>query len=162
VHREKAALLYVCVFILFHAVARLLARVALARAAVEVDGGLPGAAGGGAALGVVSDGAAAGGALLRSEGVEDAAGARLDLGAVEDGVREVLGLGDEVAGRGQRLGYAPSAHGVAVARSFVLFLAGGGDEAVVQGVSESAGAQGEKADGTKGQHACWRFVRGSF
>ena len=115
-HRDKAALLYLCVFILFHAVARLLARVALARAAVEVDGGLPGAAGGGAALGGVSNGAAAGRALLHSKGVAgcQAAAAGLDLGAVEDGVREFLGVIDEMARRRKSFGYAPRALGVSV------------------------------------------------
>jgi hypothetical protein len=81
---------------------RSLAGVALARAAVEVDGRLPRAAGGSTTLGGVSDGAAAGRALLHSKGVAgcQAAAAGLDLGAVEDGVREVLSLSDEVAGRG--------------------------------------------------------------
>ena len=75
---------------------RLLAGVTLSSAAIEVDGGLPSAAWSSAALVRVSDRAAAGGALLRCTGVENAAGTGVDLCAVKDGVGEVLGVGGEV------------------------------------------------------------------
>ena len=75
----------------------LLAGVTLSSAAVEVDSGLPRASGSSAALGGISDRAAAGGALLGCEGVENAAGTGLNLGAVEHGMRKLLGIVDSVA-----------------------------------------------------------------
>ena len=95
--------------------AALFAGVALARAAIKVDGRLPSAAGGGAALCGVGDGAAAGRALLHQIRIGDADGTGLNLGAVEDGMRKLLGIVDSVARRRERFGCAPRAISISVA-----------------------------------------------
>jgi hypothetical protein len=137
--------------------AALFAGVALARAAIKVDGRLPSAAGGGTALCGVSDGAAAGGALLHQIRIGDADGTGLNLGAVEDGMREVLGFGGEVAGRGESFRHAPRANRVGVACGCVFFLAVRGDQPVVKRVREGKGAQGKEADRAKRWHVDWKL-----
>ena len=131
---------------------RLLAGVALSSAAIEVDGRLPSAAGSSAAFGGVSDGAAAGGALLGCIWVENAAGTGLNLSAVEDRVRKVLGIRGEVTRGRKSVRYAPSAISVGITSDFVLFLASRGDQAVVKRVGEGEGNKSQKAGGAERQH----------